>query len=208
VPSGDLPEVLERALDALVEKLEKRKFAKTDRPRPQRGAAKGRHIPAAVKRAVLERDHGQCTFVGKTGRRCEARTRLELDHIEPIARGGESTAGNLRLRCRAHNQYAAECTFGTGFMRDKREQAKRRGAQAQAEANARARAQGTADDAEERDVVPWLRELGYNATRARKGADACAHIPDAPLEERLKVALRALAPRCVRWTPEVASSPA
>ena len=36
VPSGDLAQVLDRALDALNEKLERRKFAKTDRPRPCR----------------------------------------------------------------------------------------------------------------------------------------------------------------------------
>ena len=48
---------------------------------------------------------------------------LEFDHIEAFARGGEATTANIRLRCRAHNQYEAERTFGAGFM-----EAKRRGA--------------------------------------------------------------------------------
>jgi 5-methylcytosine-specific restriction endonuclease McrA len=206
LPSGDVANVIERALDALVDRLEKQKFAKCARSRPQRGAPKGRHIPAAVKRAVVERDGGQCTFVSEVGKRCEARMRLEYDHVEPVARGGEATTGNLRLRCRAHNQYAAERTFGTEFMREKRQEAERRRAQKKAGANAQTRV--AAEDAKDRDVIPWLRELGYNAARARKGADACAHIPDAPLEERVKVALRALAPHCVRWAPHVASGPA
>ena len=30
---------------------------------------------------------------------------------------------NLRLRCRAHNQYAAERMFGAEFMKEKRERA-------------------------------------------------------------------------------------
>src|SRR6267378_4309079 len=40
-----------------------------------------------------------------------------LSHaIEPLARGGESTIDNMRMRCRAHNQYEAERVFGSGFM--------------------------------------------------------------------------------------------
>ncbi|HEY6194320.1 MAG TPA: hypothetical protein VI504_04695, partial [Candidatus Eisenbacteria bacterium] len=50
VPSGDLATVLKNAALAYVELLEKKKFAKCRRPRPQRGSAKGRHIPAEVKR--------------------------------------------------------------------------------------------------------------------------------------------------------------
>jgi 5-methylcytosine-specific restriction endonuclease McrA len=113
--------VLKRALDSLVLELEKQKFAKSARSRPQRGAANGRRVPAEVKRTVWQRDHGQCTFVSDRGKRCEATTRLEFDHIEPVARGGQASVGGIRLRCRAHNQYAAERTFGTEFMRWKRE---------------------------------------------------------------------------------------
>jgi len=78
LPSGDLAQVLERALDALIERLERRKFAATPRPRPSaRPSPDPRHIPAQVKRAVWERDGGQCTFTSDTGRRCPTRTRLE-----------------------------------------------------------------------------------------------------------------------------------
>ncbi len=61
LPSGDLARVLDRALDALVEKLERRKFAASRRPRPRRRRASTspRHIPAAVKLAVWERDQGR-----------------------------------------------------------------------------------------------------------------------------------------------------
>jgi hypothetical protein len=37
-PSGDIAVVIERALDLLIEKVEKRRFGKTDRPRGARGA--------------------------------------------------------------------------------------------------------------------------------------------------------------------------
>jgi 5-methylcytosine-specific restriction endonuclease McrA len=122
LPSGDVAQVLDRALDALIGRLEKRKFAATSTPRPRRRrASKGkRHVPADVKRAVWERDGGRCTYVSEKGQRCPARTRLEFDHIDPVARGGEATVEHMRLRCRAHNQYEAERTFGAGFMSGKR----------------------------------------------------------------------------------------
>ncbi len=126
VPSGEVAEVLDRALDALIGQLEQRKFAATGRPRPhqKRTDTNPRHVPADVRRAVWQRDGGQCTFVSAAGHRCKARTRIEFDHVEPVARGGRATVAGMRLRCRAHNQYAAECAFGAGFMSRKREAAR------------------------------------------------------------------------------------
>jgi len=77
-----------------------------------------------VKRAVWERDGGRCTFTSDDGHRCEARVGLEFDHIVPVACGGESTVGNVRVRCRPHNQFAAEQAFGADFMAAKREAAR------------------------------------------------------------------------------------
>src|SRR6267142_3587633 len=139
LPSGGLAQVLDLALKALIEKLEKRKFAGTQHPR-QRGCQKAnpRHIPAQVKRAVWQRDGGQCTFASGAGRRCAARKLLEFDHIEEVARGGRASVAGIRLRCRAHNQYGAECTFGADFMRDKREAARGRAEARRQETKARA----------------------------------------------------------------------
>src|SRR5436309_10417269 len=139
LPSGDLAQVLDRALDALIERLEKRKCARARRPRPsKRSSNNPRHIPAHVKRAVWERDQGRCTFVSKAGRRCPARTRLEFDHVDEVARGGRASVAGIRLRCRAHNQYGAECTFGAEFMREKREAAGRKAETRRQEMAARA----------------------------------------------------------------------
>ena len=123
--SGDIAQVFERALDALVVQLEKQKFAATSRPRtgPPRAAASPRYIPAHVRRTVWARDGAQCTFVGDNGRRCQARRLLEYDHVHEVARGGEPSVTGIRLRCRAHNQYQAECTFGAEFMCHKRQAA-------------------------------------------------------------------------------------
>jgi 5-methylcytosine-specific restriction endonuclease McrA len=137
VPPGDLAAVFARALKALIPQLERQKFAVTDKPRPGRRASRAdsRHIPAEVKRAVWKRDGAQCTFVSKTGHRCSARTRLEFDHVQEYARGGEATVSGIRLRCWAHNQYEAERTYGAEFMRHKRLAA------AEARATAKAHAQ-------------------------------------------------------------------
>jgi 5-methylcytosine-specific restriction endonuclease McrA len=129
VPSGDVAQVLKRALGALVQQLEQKRFAKCVRSGKRTSAADGRYVPAEIRRAVWQRDQGQCTFVSAKGRRCEEKTRLEFDHTQPFAKGGSTTAGQLQLKCRAHNQYAAECAYGTEFMRTKREAARQRTAQ-------------------------------------------------------------------------------
>jgi 5-methylcytosine-specific restriction endonuclease McrA len=200
VPSADLAEVLDRTLDAAIVQLEKRKFAATSRPRPQRCSSSPRHIPASVKRTVWERDGGQCSFVGENGNRCPARSRLEFDHVDPVARGGEATVEGIRLRCRAHNQYEAECVFGAGFMSDKRAEARaeaRRQAKARAAATQNSTAPATEpspEPSDDRDVTPYIRKLGYSAERARHVAALCASIPNASLEERVRFALKHLMP--------------
>jgi hypothetical protein len=112
VPDGDLGTILDRALTLLVEDLERRKFARAA-PRPSQGEsnASGRHIPAAVKRAVWQRDEGRCAFLGRTGR-CRETAFLEFHHVDPYAAGGAATSDNIQLRCRAHNQHEARIFFG------------------------------------------------------------------------------------------------
>jgi hypothetical protein len=112
--SREVAAVFDRALDALLEKLEKRKVGTGKRL--VRVPALTRTIQASVKRAVWERDGGRCSFVGDGGRRCQSTDRLEFDHIVPIARGGDSSIANVRVLCHAHNQFAAEEAFGREFM--------------------------------------------------------------------------------------------
>jgi hypothetical protein len=122
IPTGDEVQVLRRVLQIAVGELQRRKFAVTERPRQSRvKSTRPRYVPAAVKRAVWERDGRQCTYVSPAGHRCTERYFLELDHIDPVARGGRATADSLRLRCRAHNQLEAERVFGAAFMNRKRE---------------------------------------------------------------------------------------
>ncbi len=109
IPDGDIGQIIDRALSALLEDLARKKLAATDHPRDSRRITQGsRHIPAAVKREVWRRDGGQCAFVGKDGCRCTERGFLEFHHVLPHAAGGEPTVDNLQLRCRAHNGHEAE----------------------------------------------------------------------------------------------------
>jgi 5-methylcytosine-specific restriction endonuclease McrA len=201
LPSGDIAAVFERALDALIRQLEKGKFAASQTPRAARPCSGGprptagsRYIPAHVRRGVWQRDGGQCTFVSEAGHRCPARARLEFDHVHEVARGGEASVAGIRLRCQAHNQYGAERTFGAEFMRHKRRAAAEMRSAAQVPAATRARTHATveavaAERASDRDVVPWLRQLGFSAAEARRAAALCEDIPDASLEERVRRAL-------------------
>lgn len=73
-----------------------------------------RSIPAALRRAVMKRDEGRCTFEDpRTKKRCNSRFQIQIDHVYPKALGGESTEENLRCLCRAHNLHAARLTLGS-----------------------------------------------------------------------------------------------
>ncbi len=182
--------------------LEKRRCAATSRPARRRSAGEGRSVPAEVKREVWERDGGQCTYVSDKGRRCERRHQLELDHVTPIARGGRSTADNLRLRCRAHNQLEAERTFGAGFVAAKREAARKAREREQAQRaeecaaeqarRTREREADAARHAAAAEVEPYLRRLGLGAREARDLASRVSASPEQSLEERVRAALRTL----------------
>jgi hypothetical protein len=120
IPDGDPGVIVERALALLLEKVEKAKLGAAAKPRPRpsirlgadKPALRSRDVPRAVKRAAWRRDAGQCAFVSPTGRRCSERTFLEFHHVQPHAKQGPATVGNISLHCWRHNQYEAELVFG------------------------------------------------------------------------------------------------
>ena len=149
-PNGDLAVVIERALDLALEQVEKRRFAKTDRPRkvrpqpsraksnggqPERGvtpeASNGaprqrQHVPNAVLREIVARDGMRCSYRAADGCRCTARAFLQVHHDRPWARGGEETVENLRLLCASHNRLLAERDFGRKYVELRRNEARRK----------------------------------------------------------------------------------
>ena len=202
VPSGELAAVLGAVLKIAVRQLEKQKFAVADHPRAShRTSANPRHVPAHVKRAVFERDGGRCAFVSDDGHRCPADTDLEFDHVTEVARGGEATVDGMRLLCRAHNQFAAERTFGAEFMRHKRIAAKEF-REAAREARERKAAKQTQSIEDDKDVVPYLRALKFSAAEARMAAERCADLPpETTIEDRVRMALKSIRVRGTRVVP-------
>jgi 5-methylcytosine-specific restriction endonuclease McrA len=137
VPSGDLAEILERALDELLATTKKQRFAQTKLPRRakpedsdippkasvvrQRNPMRREHVPNSTRREVVARDGLRCTFVSEDGRRCTASSFLQIHHERPWAKGGESTVNNLRLLCATHNRFLAEQDFGRALVDERRE---------------------------------------------------------------------------------------
>ena len=118
IPDGDLAAILRAAVKLLVADVKKERFGvgRTPRSQPQASDTASRHIPAAIKRAVYERDAGRCAFIDDRGNRCAETGALEFDHIGGFARTHLHDVAAIRLLCRAHNQHAAEKMYGRAFM--------------------------------------------------------------------------------------------
>ncbi|MDR3606052.1 MAG: HNH endonuclease signature motif containing protein [Oligoflexia bacterium] len=109
----------EMTLSDLVAHLAKRALKELDpaqkevRAKASVGTSTVQSIPAAVKRAVWRRDSSRCTYVDpETGRRCESRHRLQIDHRHPKGLGGGNDVENLRLLCAQHNAFEAARIYG------------------------------------------------------------------------------------------------
>jgi 5-methylcytosine-specific restriction endonuclease McrA len=130
LPDGDLAAILEVAVTEKLERLEAKRFGSTRRParsanaRPATYVSHSRYIPAAVRRAVRNRDGNQCQFLGITGQRCSARRYLQFHHLDPWGCGGATSVENIVLMCRAHNALQAERDYGHRKMASYRRSAR------------------------------------------------------------------------------------
>ena len=114
-PGASADEILEAGLDLLIERHEKRRGL-VEKPRREPSPWKPDHVPAHVKRAVWKRDGGRCQWPVEGGGVCGSTHQVELDHIVPRGRGGQTTVANTRCLCRVHNQYAARQVYGDAWM--------------------------------------------------------------------------------------------
>jgi hypothetical protein len=103
IPDGDLAAVIEGAVTEKLERLESRRFGRTKAPR--KGvedtdvSRSSRHVPAAVRRDVHERDEGRCRYVDGQGRRCTGRVVVQYHHRRTFALGGDHSPANVSLLC-------------------------------------------------------------------------------------------------------------
>jgi hypothetical protein len=129
--NASLEQVFELALDFMIEKHhpsrrhERRERAAACRNRKAKENGRNRttvtnvrHIAPAIRDRVHVRDRGQCTFKGPDGRRCASTRALQIDHVTPVALGGDGTEENLRVLCAYHNRLEAERILGLGYQRD------------------------------------------------------------------------------------------
>ena len=179
-PALDLAVVIERAVDLLLEKLEKKKLGKTDRPRKGREAKHGA-VTQAARRAATERDGVRCAWVDpKTGRRCNARAFLEIDHVTAKALGGSGEPGNVRWLCHAHNRLHAEQTFGRDYVENAIHFRERKSAKSRAVSDAEAKA------------MKALTNMGFRAAEARTAVERVrSQHSEEQAEESIEHVLRA-----------------
>ena len=134
VPNGDVATIVRDALLLRLAQVRRERLAQVEHPRrrkvketelwenredasgdtqpePTANPRESRHIPSEVKRSVWKRDKGQCAFVGRNGRRCTERGRIEFHHVHAYALCGPATIDNIALRCRAHNQHESRLLF-------------------------------------------------------------------------------------------------
>jgi hypothetical protein len=115
-----LKELFTKALREFVAKREVKPSAGKERNAQELRApeVKSRYVRVADRAGIRRRSGDRCEYVDPgTGRRCEARHRLEFDHIRAWARGGSNHARNLRHYCAAHNRLAAIRAFGAAKLR-------------------------------------------------------------------------------------------
>ncbi len=90
--------------------LTDRKCSTMSLPAPEVKAKNRNYISIKIKSEVWRKAEGRCQI-------CRSTFALEIDHAQPLAQGGSSERGNLRLLCRSCNQRAAIVKIGEKTMR-------------------------------------------------------------------------------------------
>jgi hypothetical protein len=93
-----MDELIKFMAQSTIEKVEKGKFKQIEKPKSLPLENAKRAVPAAIKRAVYQRDQ-KCL-------KCGSLNNLNFDHRIPFAMGGKSNMENVRLLCRSCNERA------------------------------------------------------------------------------------------------------
>jgi hypothetical protein len=112
-PSMNYAELFEYMADEVLKKIDPmEKSSKKGSAQNEAVQQIGRvTLPVSLKREVWKRDQGRCSYVDEKGEKCRSQHFLEVDHLWPVALGGENRIENLRILCRAHNQRSAVRVF-------------------------------------------------------------------------------------------------
>jgi 5-methylcytosine-specific restriction endonuclease McrA len=110
VPSGRFGQLFEEIAEIALKRLE---------PKPPTEPTKNslrapkvnrtRYIKSSTRRIAWAKSQSQCEYIDPvSGRRCESRHALQVDHIHEFSRGGSHELENLRILCRSHNLWREE----------------------------------------------------------------------------------------------------
>jgi hypothetical protein len=107
VPSGRFDQLFNEIAEIALKKLQPKpptESAKISLRAPKVNRARSRYIKVNTRRTAWAKAQDQCEYCDPvTGRRCESRHALQIDHIHEFSRGGTHDVENLRILCRAHN---------------------------------------------------------------------------------------------------------
>lgn len=115
-PGAGTAEVIEAALDLVLDRHARRNgLVKTPRKEPRPSADPDR-IPAHVRRQVAIRDGGKCQYPVASGGVCGSTVAVELHHRKSRARGGPATPENIETRCGFHHDLETRREFGDALV--------------------------------------------------------------------------------------------
>ena len=134
-----MADILETALDIALDKKDpKKKLARRNKRANSSKAksrsneipkndepAKSRTIPSEVSERVHARANYECEYRAPDGRRCSARTGLQIEHVRPFGIYHSNDERFLNLLCAAHNGLAAERIYGAAFIQRKIDERRR-----------------------------------------------------------------------------------
>jgi len=116
--------ILKERLEKLNELHSKKKKDIAEKPKDKISEAPQTRFIGKIKRGeLLQEANYQCQYISpSTGRRCDSKADLEVDHLYPYAWGGNHEKNNTRILCRSHNLFYGVQTFGKEKMASFRHQ--------------------------------------------------------------------------------------
>ena len=118
VPGNDIAGVIEYLVSAFLKKSEGKRHPEkkpskvpptTLTQRFGQFRKSRRYLSVKVRRTLLKNAGYQCTYIHEnTGRQCECKYQLQIDHRVPLGKGGHDGVENLRVLCGVHNRLEAD----------------------------------------------------------------------------------------------------
>lgn len=101
-PNLNLAKLIELMADLALEAWDpaREPSIKRESPATSRLENQNRYVAAATRRSVWKQGERKC-------QNCDSTQALQIDHLQPYAKSGDSREDNLRLLCRSCNQRAA-----------------------------------------------------------------------------------------------------